>query len=349
MRIDEATIRDQQAAFLAAARPYWHAVARSSDVPPGGTHAVTLLEEQLVVWRSPAGQLSLLDDLCSHRGVRLSMGAVTDEGCLRCPYHAWEYATDGSCVVIPQLPHAHIPSRADVPSYQVTEHSGLVWACLAPPGDEARPAPRLEEVDDLGTHWLHVGEPKDWDAQATRQIENFCDVAHFSVLHTDTFGNPDEVVVPPYDVTRSDDGFRLTFDFPYVSAYDQGTAAAADGTFGMVFRYRAELPLAVHLENAAGPGSVMFVAPSPTTATSCRIFWCTGFPLGTEVDIPAFEAVEDAVFDPDQRIVEGQRPERLPLDLTEELHLPFDRFAVAYRRALVDLGFPQVGSRTAVA
>ncbi|HEX7131367.1 MAG TPA: aromatic ring-hydroxylating dioxygenase subunit alpha [Iamia sp.] len=333
--------------FLAAARPFWHAVARSSDVAPGQTLAVTLLEEQLVLWRSPAGQLSLLDDLCSHRGVRLSMGSVTDEGCLRCPYHAWEYDPTGACTRIPQLPHDRIPSRADVPGYQTTEHSGLVWACLVPAGEEARPAPRLEEVDDLGTHWLHVGEPMDWACQAPRQIENFCDVAHFSVLHVDTFGNPDEVVVPPYDVTRSDDGWRLSFDYPYVSAYDQGTAANADGSYGMVFGYRAELPLAVHLDNAAGPGTVMFVAPSPTTATTCRVFWCTGFPLGTEVDVPAFEAVEDAVFAPDQRIVEGQRPERLPLDLTEELHLPFDRFAVAYRRALVDLGFPALGRHMA--
>jgi phenylpropionate dioxygenase-like ring-hydroxylating dioxygenase large terminal subunit len=340
---------DNAAAFLAAARPYWHAVARSSDVPPGGTLAVTLLEEQLVLWRSPEGRLSLLDDLCSHRGVRLSMGAVTDEGCLRCPYHAWEYDTSGACTRIPQLPHDRIPARADVPGYRTTEHSGLVWACLVPEGEEARPAPRIEEVDDLGTHWLHVGEPMDWACQAPRQIENFCDVAHFSVLHVDTFGNPAEVVVPPYEVTRSDDGWRLSFDFPYVSGYDQGTAADEGGAFGMVFASRAELPFAVHLGNAAGPGTVMFVAPSPTTATTCRVFWCTGFPLGTEVDVPAFEAVEEAVFAPDQRIVEGQRPERLPLDLTEELHLPFDRFAVAYRRALVDLGFPEAEARSKAA
>ena len=41
----------------------------------------------------------------------------------------------------------------------------------------------------------------------------------------------------------------------------------------------------------------------------------------------------------DKAIVEGQRPELLPLDLTEELHLPFDRFAVAYRRVLTELGY----------
>jgi phenylpropionate dioxygenase-like ring-hydroxylating dioxygenase large terminal subunit len=341
MRTDPQTVDQQHVTFLAAARPYWHPVARSSDLPPGAILPVTLLDEQLVLWRSPDGQLSLLDDLCSHRGVRLSMGAVTDAGCLRCPYHAWEYDTAGKCTRIPQLPHEHIPSRAAVAGHRTTEHAGLVWACLVPEGEERRPAPRFAEVDDLGTHWLHVGEPLDWRCQATRQIENFCDVAHFSVLHIDTFGNPDEIVMAPYEVTRSDDGWQLSFDYAYISAYDQGTAANEDGTYGMVFGYRAELPLAVRLANAAGPGSVMFIATAPTTATTCRLFWCTGFPVGTEVDIPAFEAVEDAVWSPDRRIVEGQRPDLLPLDLTEELHLPFDRFAVAYRRALAELGFPQ--------
>jgi vanillate O-demethylase monooxygenase subunit len=337
---DEHELAARQRDFLAAARPFWHPVARSADVDPGQVVPVTLLGEQLVLWRTADGSLSLLDDLCSHRGVRLSMGTVTADDCLRCPYHAWEYSAEGRCTRIPQLGHDRIPAKAAVAGYRTTEHSGLVWACLADEGDERRPAPRLAEVDDLGTHWLHVGEPLDWRCQASRQIENFCDVAHFSVLHVDTFGNPTQLVVEPYEIRRSGDGWRLEFDFPYVSAYDQGTAPEDGSQWGMVFEYRAELPFAVRLGNAAGPGSVMFIATSPTTATTCRLFWCTGFPVGTEVDIPAFEAVEDAVWAPDRRIVEGQRPELLPLDLTEELHLPFDRFAVAYRRALTDLGFP---------
>ena len=33
-------------------------------------------------------------------------------------------------------------------------------------------------------------------------------------------------------------------------------------------------------------------------------------------------------------IIESQDPRELPLVLAEELHLPFDRVAIAYRRAL---------------
>lgn len=43
---------------------------------------------------------------------------------------------------------------------------------------------------------------------------------------------------------------------------------------------------------------------------------------------------EDVIFDQDKRIVESQRPEQVPFDLADELHLKFDAVAVAYRRAM---------------
>lgn len=39
-----------------------------------------------------------------------------------------------------------------------------------------------------------------------------------------------------------------------------------------------------------------------------------------------------------RQIVERQRPERLPLDLRDELHVRADVMAVAYRKALTELG-----------
>jgi vanillate O-demethylase monooxygenase subunit len=43
---------------------------------------------------------------------------------------------------------------------------------------------------------------------------------------------------------------------------------------------------------------------------------------------------EDVIFGQDQRVVESQRPDRVPFDLADELHLRFDAVAVAYRRAM---------------
>jgi vanillate O-demethylase monooxygenase subunit len=52
-----------------------------------------------------------------------------------------------------------------------------------------------------------------------------------------------------------------------------------------------------------------------------------------------WEAFDAIVMEQDRRIVENQRPEVLPLDLSEELHLRgSDAGTLAYRRMLRDLG-----------
>ena len=47
---------------------------------------------------------------------------------------------------------------------------------------------------------------------------------------------------------------------------------------------------------------------------------------------------KDTIFGQDQVVVESQRPDRVPFDLAAELHLRFDAVAVAYRKAMRDLG-----------
>ena len=47
---------------------------------------------------------------------------------------------------------------------------------------------------------------------------------------------------------------------------------------------------------------------------------------------------EDTIFDQDRRVVESQRPERVPFDLAAEMHMTFDAVAINYRRAMRDQG-----------
>jgi vanillate O-demethylase monooxygenase subunit len=325
--------------FLHAASAYWHPVARVADLEAGDVVPVTLLGRGLVLWRDHRGAFGLVDDLCSHRGTRLSLGTVVD-ACVRCPYHGWSFDADGRCREIPQLPHDHVPPRADIPGHRTAESDGLVWACLVDAAHEARGIPSLIP-GDMGS--VYAGEPMEWRCQATRQIENFADLAHFSVLHVDAFGNPDEMEIAPYDVRRSTDGSALTFEFEY-PALNPFDAPGPDGrrpVHPTPFDYRIELPFASTLVSAMnGLRYVLAVASRPVTASETVVYWLFTADPTLGLDDGLIEAMERAVFDADRRIVETQRPDALPLDLTTELHLPFDRLAVAYRRALVELGFP---------
>jgi vanillate O-demethylase monooxygenase subunit len=48
--------------------------------------------------------------------------------------------------------------------------------------------------------------------------------------------------------------------------------------------------------------------------------------------------IETKIFNEDRAIAESQRPEELPLDLSEEFHIRADRMSTAYRKRLVSLG-----------
>ena len=96
-----------------AMRYEWHVVYRSADLADGDIQPVTLLEQDLVLWRD-AGKVMAWLDLCIHRGARLSLGCIKN-GELVCPYHGWRYNSDGDCTLIPAQPKDPIPSRAKAP------------------------------------------------------------------------------------------------------------------------------------------------------------------------------------------------------------------------------------------
>lgn len=49
-------------------------------------------------------------------------------------------------------------------------------------------------------------------------------------------------------------------------------------------------------------------------------------------------AWEESIVGQDRPVVESQRPEELPLDLGQELHVQADSMTIAYRRELAALG-----------
>jgi phenylpropionate dioxygenase-like ring-hydroxylating dioxygenase large terminal subunit len=82
----------------------WHVVALSSEVMAGELVPTTLFERALVVWRDDAGEVHVWDDLCLHRGARLSKGFIQDDRVV-CPYHGWNYDQSAQCVLMPAAPH----------------------------------------------------------------------------------------------------------------------------------------------------------------------------------------------------------------------------------------------------
>jgi phenylpropionate dioxygenase-like ring-hydroxylating dioxygenase large terminal subunit len=94
----------------------WHTVAFSTDYIRGQLYQVRLLGRDLVAWRDRTDQLHIWEDLCIHRGARLSKGTICDDQVV-CPYHGWRYGSDAHCTLIPAAPDEKPMTKARAFAY----------------------------------------------------------------------------------------------------------------------------------------------------------------------------------------------------------------------------------------
>jgi hypothetical protein len=105
-------------------------------------------------------------------------------------------------------------------------------------------------------------------------------------------------------------------------------------------RYELRLPytIVVRMDWGGREQLVYLFVSQPVAADRCAGYCLIGQNYNLEQSERVFQDFEDVIFGQDVRVVESQRPEEVPFDLSEELHLKFDSVAVAYRRAMADLG-----------
>lgn len=317
---------------------HWYAVALIRDVEEKGLVGATLLDERLVVYKA-GDEIVIANDICTHRGVPLTLGTNDDRKGVRCPYHGLQFGSGGKCVKVPAHPDNAIPAKLHLKSYPVILRYGLVWTCLRPDAGEAAPnVPFMPHWDDDGFARINV-PAFDIAGFAGRQVEGFLDVAHFAFVHTETFADPDNPMVPPYETRPTDVGFEAEY-WSTVANFGHGSEKAAPEGFRWLRHFRTHLPFTAHLTVHFPEGGRLSIlnAASPVSARKTRLF----VPIARNFDLDA--PVEETydfnlrVFAEDAAMVEQQKPENLPLDPKLEAHIPADRSSIAYRRGLSALG-----------
>lgn len=306
----------------------WHPVARSSDLKEGSVLAARLLGEDLVLWRAH-GQARAWQDLCIHRGTRLSLGKV-DGDLLECSYHGWTYDSEGACVRFPAHPEQKPPPKAHVRVYACQERYGLVWACLGIP---VQGVPEFSEWEDPTFRKVPCG-PYHYNASATRAVENFLDVAHLPVLHAGMLGERSHAEMGEFRVSAGDEGIEAN-DVKVWQPDPDGTGVGKT----VVYTYRVMRPLSMYLSKETDEGKFsIYASVCPIGEFESVAWFWLAMNYGQDLPEEELVAFQDQITGQDIPVVESQRPERLPLDLQAELHLRSDKMAVAYRKWLRELG-----------
>jgi len=160
-------------------RRYWQPIAGSVQLSEENpTKEIRLLGEDLVLFRSGAGKLGLIEPSCPHRKANLSYGVPEPEG-IRCAYHGWLFDEQGNCVDQPSEPAgSRFKDKVKIKAYKVEELGGIIFGYLGP-----EPAPLLPRWDALawdGVRQVQIIElPCNW----LQCQENSLDPLHFQWLH----------------------------------------------------------------------------------------------------------------------------------------------------------------------
>ncbi|MBW4332136.1 aromatic ring-hydroxylating dioxygenase subunit alpha [Stakelama sp. CBK3Z-3] len=182
------------------AKNQWYAAAWLSELTDAPL-ARRILDEPVVLFRTPEGTVSALLDRCPHRLVPLSMGTVTGRG-LQCGYHGMTFGGNGRCVHIPG--QDTIPPQAQVPSYPIEERYGIAWIWMGE-ADQADRAllPDIPYHDD--PDWERIdGGYQHHPSNYLNIVENLMDPAHTTFVHKQTIGNP-AAADTPVTMERTDE------------------------------------------------------------------------------------------------------------------------------------------------
>lgn len=175
---------DGSGAFsVAFPRQWWYPACASRELKGRKPLGITLMDQPIVLFRDRSARPQALVDRCPHRNVPLSIGRVSDDGCLQCGYHGWRFDGDGHCTAIPGLTSSGPTSsrNRDVGAWPVTESGGFVWVWGEREGTPTRDPFSMPALEGSGTG--EVVLRYDMDTTIHAACENDLDVPHTAFLH----------------------------------------------------------------------------------------------------------------------------------------------------------------------
>ena len=284
-------------------RRSWHGIARTDEWrEPGDYSALELAGVPLIVLRDEERRVRAFANTCRHRGTQLLEGRGNTAR-IRCPFHGWTYALDGSLRGATRMGATQGFRRAEMGlvEFRTAERGGFLFIALC---DEA---PGIDEwlgaFDSLHSPWrldgLVTTRRRELEVECNWKLflEVFNESYHLEYVHGTTFGGiylepelPDEVggcVQSSFSPTAGTGGLKADEQEHALPAMPGLGARERAGT-----RYTWVFP---SLTFAAGSEALWAYGARPLGPARCRITQWVCFPPQT-VATPGFEAKAERYY-----------------------------------------------------
>ena len=167
--------------------PYgWYNVHFSHEIKPGEIKIERYFGKEWVMFRGENGKVGMTDPYCPHLGAHLGHGGTVQGDNIRCPFHHWQFDTEGWAR---DIPYAKVfpgvcKKKPVLKALPVVEKYGMIWAWYHP--EEVDPLwdiPVVPEMEDPDGH-VEV-KYHSWDISTCIQEmgENSIDTPHLKFLH----------------------------------------------------------------------------------------------------------------------------------------------------------------------
>jgi phenylpropionate dioxygenase-like ring-hydroxylating dioxygenase large terminal subunit len=164
----------------------WYQIGWSWTFPAGAPPVqLRYFGRELVAYRTEGSEMVVANAYCPHLGAHLGHGGYVRGECLVCPFHGWEWNSDGTNRHIPYGPRTSVRNR--LVTYPVREIDDHIVMWYDPEGREpfldchvrlVASDAELLRPDEFSTH--HFA-----GVAMTPQlpVENLVDFAHFKYVH----------------------------------------------------------------------------------------------------------------------------------------------------------------------
>jgi len=229
--------------------PYgWYCVHFSHELAVGEIKIEKMFGKEWVMFRGEDNSVGMTDPYCPHLGAHLGHGGTVQGNHIRCPFHHWEFDSEGWCKKIPygKVMPGVCKKKAVLQALPVVEKYGAIWAWYHPNGDEPKwEIPEYEEFENPDDHVetrFHM-----WDIGTCIQEmgENSVDTPHLKFLH----GAP---IIPSVDAKAEGHIWHYDIMDGYIVGASQGPGLAPN------WHAKGDVKM------------LMFAMPAPVDEENCR-------------------------------------------------------------------------------
>jgi phenylpropionate dioxygenase-like ring-hydroxylating dioxygenase large terminal subunit len=314
----------------------WYAILESNEVKKGRPIGFTRMGEKMVAWRDSKGQLTVMSDLCPHRGAALSIGQLKGD-CIQCPFHGFEYDMHGACKLVPANGrNAEPPKAMHVRTYPTREAHHIIYIWWGEPRTDEN-YPLLPWFANIGDDMAYSTIRSHWKNHYGRAIENQLDVVHLPFVHYNTIGSGNNTLVngpTAKEIKIQEGSYRI--DLWVDNLTDQGQRPLKPSEMpDPTRRPLIQFHFPNLWQNWLSDNFLVFLIFAPIDETNTmmylRQYHKVRFPLIRQI----FEFLAGLgnlyILNQDKRVVVTQRPPRPDLGIGELL-IPGDHPIVMYRK-----------------